>query len=305
MPLKAGSSASTISQNIAELIRSGNHQPKQAEAIAYKEAGKSRGDAAFDGEVDEGLVNALLALKFLTNEDAKLALDPATSEAQRKAMWAAASGRSKLGIPKKVGEEFVGKAHDAIAWDRASARRYDGNGFLHVDDSVISSAQINPYLGSEIMAVDPTLRLDPNRKYMMLRDPAALEAAVKSMHGVPLLFIHKGVTADKWDKEPVVGTVMNPRWEAPDIKAELVVWPGVASQAIESEDKAQLSAGYKYRPILEPGIHNGQQYDGIMTDLAFNHVAMVELGRVTGAQVADEDPDIDGWNLIEEALLSL
>jgi 8-oxo-dGTP pyrophosphatase MutT (NUDIX family) len=33
----------------------------------------------------------------------------ATSEAQRRAMYAAAEGRSTLGIPKKVGEEFVGK----------------------------------------------------------------------------------------------------------------------------------------------------------------------------------------------------
>ncbi|MDG4874183.1 DUF2213 domain-containing protein [Mesorhizobium sp. WSM4935] len=34
---------------------------------------------------------------------------PATSEAQRRAMYAAAEGRSTLGIPKAVGEEFVGK----------------------------------------------------------------------------------------------------------------------------------------------------------------------------------------------------
>lgn len=34
---------------------------------------------------------------------------PAKSEAQRRAMYAAAEGRSTLGIPKAVGEEFVGK----------------------------------------------------------------------------------------------------------------------------------------------------------------------------------------------------
>lgn len=32
---------------------------------------------------------------------------PAVSEAQRKAMYAAAAGKSTLGIPKKVGKEFV------------------------------------------------------------------------------------------------------------------------------------------------------------------------------------------------------
>lgn len=44
------------------------------------------------------------------SKDAKpLATDPPVSERQRAAMFAAASGRSTLGIPKRVGEEFVGK----------------------------------------------------------------------------------------------------------------------------------------------------------------------------------------------------
>jgi hypothetical protein len=41
-----------------------------------------------------------------------MATDPPVSEPQRKAMFAAAAGKSTLGIPKKVGEEFVGKAKD-------------------------------------------------------------------------------------------------------------------------------------------------------------------------------------------------
>lgn len=44
MPLKKGKSQATISSNIAELIRAG-HDPKQAAAIAYKEAGE-------DAEID-------------------------------------------------------------------------------------------------------------------------------------------------------------------------------------------------------------------------------------------------------------
>jgi len=42
----------------------------------------------------------------------KMAFDPVKSEAQRRAMWAAKEGRSKLGIPKSVGEKFVGAGHD-------------------------------------------------------------------------------------------------------------------------------------------------------------------------------------------------
>ena len=36
---------------------------------------------------------------------------PPVSQAQRKAMYAAKAGKSKLGIPKKVGEEFEKDDH--------------------------------------------------------------------------------------------------------------------------------------------------------------------------------------------------
>ncbi len=41
MPLKSGSGAAVISSNIKEMIESG-HDPKQAEAAAYRKAGKDR-----------------------------------------------------------------------------------------------------------------------------------------------------------------------------------------------------------------------------------------------------------------------
>jgi hypothetical protein len=48
------------------------------------------------------------------------------SEAQRKAMWAAKEGRSTLGIPQSVGEEFVGKGrHGGRASDKAGIRDFD------------------------------------------------------------------------------------------------------------------------------------------------------------------------------------
>lgn len=49
----------------------------------------------------------------LALDEKPMATDPAVAEAQRKAMYAAANGKSTLGIPKKVGKEFT--ASDATA----------------------------------------------------------------------------------------------------------------------------------------------------------------------------------------------
>jgi len=39
------------------------------------------------------------------------AIDPVVSQAQRRAMYAAASGKSRLDIPKSVGKEFIAESH--------------------------------------------------------------------------------------------------------------------------------------------------------------------------------------------------
>jgi hypothetical protein len=55
-----------------------------------------------------------------------LAMDPPVSQAQRKAMFAAASGHSTLGIPPEVGAEFVGRGrHNGRASDKAGVRDLD------------------------------------------------------------------------------------------------------------------------------------------------------------------------------------
>jgi hypothetical protein len=57
-----------------------------------------------------------------------LAMDPPVSEAQRKAMFAAASGHSNLGIPQQVGEEFVGRGrHNGRGSDKAGTRDFDAD----------------------------------------------------------------------------------------------------------------------------------------------------------------------------------
>ena len=197
----------------------------------------------------------------------------------------------------------VGKrAHDIFALDRETVRTTDGDGHLHVASSVVSAAQVNDYMAEEIPGWE-ALGLVKGRIYALLRDPVELEKAAATWHGKPLLIVHRGQTADDHDREVTVGSVSNPVWEFPNIKAELTVWDGEAITGIENGTMKDLSSGYRYRPVMEPGEFQGVHYDGRMVDIYGNHVAIVKQGRVIGAFVGDSAPDFDAiWEKIEMAL---
>jgi uncharacterized protein len=219
---------------------------------------------------------------------AALATDPPVSEAQRRAMFAAASGHSKLGIPKKVGKEFVGSAHDAMALDRASVRSYDKDGRLHVAQTNISKAAINPYRGDEIPKYKE-LGLDPNRIYNLLRHPDELKKGAATFNNLPLLSRHVPITAATHDPKLVIGsTGTDAAFDAPYLRNSLVVWPKEAIDAIESEEQKELSSAYRYRADMTPGVYDGQPYDGVMRDIVGSHVALVPEGRA-GADVVVGD----------------
>jgi uncharacterized protein len=61
----------------------------------------------------------------------------------------------------------------------------------------------------------------------------------------------------------------------------IAIWSADAIGDIESGAKGALSAGYRYQPIMEPGVSpDGERYDGTMVDIIFNHVALVDRGRI-------------------------
>lgn len=176
---------------------------------------------------------------------------------------------------------------EGIALDRATGRTTDKAGHLKVASSIISAAAVNEYLGQEIPDFEK-LGLDPNRRYKLYRDPDELEKGAASLHGKPLLIIHRPQSADDHDREVVVGSVSNPIWDNPKLKAELAVWDGEAIDGINSEEQSSLSAGYEYVPVMTPGTTpSGEAYDGVMTKIEFNHVALVKEPRVQGAVVGD------------------
>ena len=187
---------------------------------------------------------------------------------------------------------------NTVAFDKASARHYDDNGHLIVDSTVITKAAVNPYYGKEIPDYE-SLGLDPEKIYNMLRDPDELEKGMHTLGEKQLLIKHIFVSADEPQKESIAGTIgSNLEMVGNDVKGSLTVWDKEAINLIESGKLAELSASYFYDPVMKSGTFNEQPYDGIMTNIRGNHVALVERGRIgRDALVADALPKLMELNM--------
>lgn len=181
-----------------------------------------------------------------------------------------------------------------IATD-ATLRTYDKDGRLHIARSHISKASVNPYYGREIPRWQ-SLGLDPNRIYMMFRHPEELAKAAPTFARLPILAKHTPIDCF-WDgekqKKYIVGTIgSDVEFLEPFLDADVCIWDADAIAGIETEQKCEFSCGYSYEPIMTTGNYAGENYDGIMTQIHGNHLALVTDGRA-GSEVRAADQQIE------------
>jgi len=185
----------------------------------------------------------------------------------------------------------------AIAFDRDSVRRIDQDGHLFVEMTPISKANICPYWGHEIADAE-SMGLDPQKVYMLLRDPVELAKAAPTFAGKQLLMEHIPVSAEDSHREITIGAIGDDVvFEAPYLMAPLSIWDGEAIELIESGKQKELSSAYRYRADMTPGSYEGEPYDGVMRDIVGNHVALVTQGRagpdvVVGDSAIKENPEM-------------
>ncbi len=197
----------------------------------------------------------------------------------------------------KAKERMTG---DALALDKDSVRSIDGAGRMHVASAHISKATVNPYYGKEIPGFE-NLGLDPEHLYHLLRCPVELEKAASTFNGVQLLLKHSPVSAEDHRADEIVGTVgTSGIFNDPFLDNELIIWSQEGIDLIESGLQQELSCGYSYVPVMEPGVFNGERYDGRMTNIEGNHVALVSKGRA-GPEVIVGDEAI---NLTKETQMT-
>lgn len=177
-----------------------------------------------------------------------------------------------------------------VALDR-SARTVDADGRLHIDKSHISKANVCPYYGREIPGYD-ALGLDGDKVYQLLRDPAELEKAAPTFARIPILSEHVPISADEPRQDLIVGAIgSDVAFDSPYLNADLSIWDSRSIAGIETDKIKELSCAYRYVPVMEPGEFDGIPYDGRMTEIQGNHLALVEVGRAgSDVVVADSNP---------------
>ena len=175
----------------------------------------------------------------------------------------------------------------------SSARTIDTDGRMHIDRSHISKAAVNPYYGFEIPNAE-MLSLNPQKIYYLLRSPEELAKGADTFARLPILKKHIPVSADSPRQDLVVGAIGSEvNFLDPYLDADVCIWDAQAIAGIETETVREFSCAYHYVPLMTPGEYNGEPYDGIMTQIRGNHLALVESGRA-GSDVLAADQKMKG-----------
>lgn len=197
--------------------------------------------------------------------------------------------------------------YETLALDRASVRRIDDNGFMHVAVSPFTREQVAPYYGYEIPGWEE-LKLDPQKIYYGYRpaEELAKPETVVSINGIPVQQGHHAEFADDPAHDTRVGAAgTDAKWSDPYLTNSLVIYDKKAQDGITSGAIRELSLAYHYKPDFStPGEFKGQRYDFVMRAIRGNHVALVEEGRA-GKDVLVYDSQIGIKTMDKEKILAL
>lgn len=171
------------------------------------------------------------------------------------------------------------KMKPTLVFDASSKRRFDENGFMHVESSHITKEQVAPYCGREIPGWEE-LGLDPDKVYFGYRPAEELKKAIQTFNGLPIMLLHHTVSADDPKKEYQVGSMAtNAVWNDPYVDNGMIFTDSVGIESVKNGTCREISWAYQYDPDFTPGVFNGIPYDFVMRNLRGNHVAIVEEGR--------------------------
>lgn len=157
----------------------------------------------------------------------------------------------------------------------------DVNDYWLIQDNPMTKIGVFPYLGRQISP-----KLEPYKVYQVLRPKEELTKpeTLKSLELIPLTNDHTMIgtepgmqPAEKVGVEGVTGA--NVKVNDKLITNDLKCYTENIKDLISS-GKKDLSMGYRCRYELSSGEFEGEYYDAIQRDIIFNHIALVDEGRM-------------------------
>ena len=166
----------------------------------------------------------------------------------------------------------------------------DENGFWLIKDNPITKIGVFPYLGRQISP-----DLEPDKIYQVLRPEEELTnpETLKSLELIPIVNDHTMIGKDftPAEQKGLHGTTgQNPKVKGNLITNDLKLFSEEIKNEIEN-DKKDLSAGYRCDYEITSGEYKGQHYDAIQRNIRYNHIALVDEGRM-GSDVRVMDSSI-------------
>lgn len=178
----------------------------------------------------------------------------------------------------------------------------DNNEYWTIENNPMTKVGVFPYLGKQISP-----ELEPNKIYHVLRPKEELTKpeTLKSLESIPLLDEHtmvgnkQGFTPiEKLTVHGVTGA--NVKADNDIITNDLRFYSKTIQDLINS-GKKELSMGYTCKYKLEPGEFDGKPYDVVQTNIRYNHIALVDEGRMGhDIRVMDSNVVFDRMDIRDE-----
>lgn len=158
-------------------------------------------------------------------------------------------------------------------------KEIDINGYERRTDIPMTKVGIFPYLGRTISP-----ELEPDKIYQVLRPEEELTnpKTLKSLEEIPFVDEHTMIGKDftPAEEKGIHGvTGKNVKVQGDLVTNDLIVFSDELKNLIDN-GKRDLSMGYRCRYDLTPGEYKGQHYDAVQRDIIYNHIALVDEGRM-------------------------
>ena len=178
--------------------------------------------------------------------------------------------------------------NDRASYAVKSTREYTPEGFLKAHGKIFRTG-IQNYYGYELGRTDKPFKL-----FSVYRPESAVfdSGLLDSVNGIDITNDHPATDiSSKTYKALTVGVATSKGVKdsaAPNyVACDLVIKDEDAIHAVEA-GKCELSAGYKTDFEWKDGVTpEGQHYDGVISSIRLNHIAIVARGRAGGARILD------------------